>query len=107
MKTIQTTITVRADGSIHVPPQPILQPGEHQAVLVVQENVNSASGKHNEREQAIDALAAAGLLATLAPDEQSMAARSTLSLEEARAILDRAGGKPLSEIIDEMRGPKP
>jgi hypothetical protein len=29
-----------------------------------------------------------------------------LTLDEARAILDRVGGKPLSEIILEMRGPK-
>lgn len=106
MKTIQTTITVRADGSIHVPPQPTLQPGEHQAVLVVQEDANVARAAQDEREQAVKALAAVGLLAALSPAEQAIAARSALSLEEARAILDRDGGRPLSEIIDEMRGPK-
>jgi hypothetical protein len=37
---------------------------------------------------------------------QAIAAQSTLTLEEARAILDRTPGKPLSEIILEMRGPK-
>jgi hypothetical protein len=37
---------------------------------------------------------------------QRLAAESILTLDEARAILDRAGGKPLSEIILDMRGPK-
>ncbi|MGI8910781.1 MAG: hypothetical protein ACR2JR_09565 [Rubrobacteraceae bacterium] len=34
------------------------------------------------------------------------AARSKATLEEAQATLDRARGKPLSEVILEMRGPK-
>lgn len=59
-----------------------------------------------ERERAIAVLRDAGLLAESGPDLKARAARSTLTLEEARAILDRAGGKPLSEIIIEMRGPK-
>ncbi len=59
-----------------------------------------------EREHLRAALRAAGLLAELSPDEKRLAAQSTLTLEEARAILDRVGGKPLSEIILEMRGPK-
>lgn len=60
----------------------------------------------SERERATAALRAAGLLTELSPDEKARAAQSTLTLEEARAILDRAGGTPLSEIILEMRGPK-
>ena len=59
-----------------------------------------------ERERAIAVLRDAGLLTELSPEEKVRAARSTLTLEEARAILDRAGGKPLSEVIIEMRGPK-
>lgn len=59
-----------------------------------------------EREQAIAALRAAGLLAELGPEEKQRAAQSTATLEEVRAALDRAGGKPLSELILEMRGPK-
>lgn len=59
-----------------------------------------------ERERSREVLRAAGLLAELSPEEKALAAQSTLTLEEARAILDRAGGKPLSEIILEMRGPK-
>jgi hypothetical protein len=34
------------------------------------------------------------------------ARQATMSLEEIRAALDRAGGQPLSELILEMRGPK-
>lgn len=37
MKTIETVITVLADGSIQVPPYPGLPPGAHRAVLVVEE----------------------------------------------------------------------
>jgi len=60
----------------------------------------------SERDRATAVLRAAGLLTELSPEEKERAARSTLTLEEARAILDRAGGKPLSEVILEMRGPK-
>ena len=59
-----------------------------------------------ERERATEILRAAGLLTELSPEEKVRAAQADLTLEEARAILDRAGGKPLSEIIIEMRGPK-
>ena len=59
-----------------------------------------------ERERGIAVLRDAGMLAELSPQEKARAARSTLTLEEARAILDPAGGKPLSEVIIEMRGPK-
>ena len=59
-----------------------------------------------ERERLRAVLRAAGKLAELSPEEKQIAATSTLTLDEARAILDRVGGKPLSEIILEMRGPK-
>lgn len=59
-----------------------------------------------ERERAIEALHAAGLLAELSPEENVRAGQATMTLEEVRAALDRAGGKPLSELILEMRGPK-
>jgi hypothetical protein len=59
-----------------------------------------------EREQAIAAMRAAGLLAELGPEMKMRAQRSTMTLEEVRAALDKAGGKPLSELILEMRGPK-
>ncbi len=59
-----------------------------------------------ERERTRAVLRAAGLLAELSPEEKERAAQSTATLEEVSAALDRAGGKPLSEIILEMRGPK-
>ena len=105
MKTIETTITVLPDGSIQIPPRPELAPGEHRAVLVI-EDAQAAAPAAGERELATEALRAAGLLAEPSPEMQRLAAESTLTLDEARAILDRAGGKPLSEIILEMRGPK-
>lgn len=65
-----------------------------------------ASAHVSERDRATAVLRAAGLLTELSAEEKEIAARSTLTLEEARTILDRAGGKPLSEVILEMRGPK-
>jgi hypothetical protein len=59
-----------------------------------------------DRERATEALRMAGLLAELSPEEKQRAARSTATLEEVQAALGRAGGKPLSELILEMRGPK-
>lgn len=60
----------------------------------------------SERERVREALRAAGLLRELSPEEKARAARSTATLEEVSAALDRAGGQPLSEIVLEMRGPK-
>lgn len=60
----------------------------------------------NEHERVADVLRADGLLVEPSAEMRKLAAESTLTLEEARAILDRVGGKPLSEVILEMRGPK-
>lgn len=59
-----------------------------------------------EKARAIEALRKAGLLTELGPEMQKRAAQANLSLEEVRAALDASEGKPLSEIIIEMRGPK-
>lgn len=104
MKTIETTIIVLPDGSIQLPPRPDLPPGEHRVVLVVEEALSPPPP--DERERVTEALRAAGLLSEPSPAMHQLAAESTLTLEEARAILDRAGGKPFSEVILEMRGPK-
>ena len=104
MKTIETTITVLPDGSIQLPLRLDLAIGEHRAVLVVEEQ--TAPTPATKRDRATEALRAAGLLAEPTLEMREQAAASTLTLEEARAILDRAGGKPLSEIIIEMRGPR-
>jgi hypothetical protein len=61
---------------------------------------------NGDREQVREVLRSAGLLAELGPEMSQRAERSTMTLEEVRAALDRAGGKPLSEVILEMRGPK-
>jgi plasmid stability protein len=66
----------------------------------------SATSELSGRTQLQAVLRAAGKLVAPSPQMQRLAAESTLTLDEARAILDRAGGKPLSEVILEMRGPK-
>ena len=60
----------------------------------------------SERERVREALRAAGLLTELGPEMKKRAQQATMTLEEVRAALDRAGGPPLSELILEMRGPK-
>ena len=59
-----------------------------------------------ERERVRAALRAAGLRAELGPEAQRLAVESTGTLEEVEAAFARGGGKPLSEIVLEMRGPK-
>lgn len=59
-----------------------------------------------ERERVREALRAAGLLVEFTPAEIARAEAVTVTLEEVRAALDRAGGQPLSEIVLEQRGPK-
>jgi predicted transcriptional regulator len=60
----------------------------------------------SEQERGMAALRAAGLLAEPSAEMKKLAEQSTMTLEEARAVLDRSGGQPLSELILEMRGPK-
>lgn len=60
----------------------------------------------SDRERVAAVLRAAGLLVEPSPEERAWAKEQTVTLEEVSAALDRAGGKPLSEIILEMRGPK-
>lgn len=59
-----------------------------------------------EKAKAIAALRAAGLLTELDPEEIKRSQQVTMTLEEIRAALDASEGKPLSEVIIEMRGPK-
>lgn len=60
----------------------------------------------NDRERSIAAVRAAGLLVEPDVAMRARAAQATMTLEEVRAALDRLGGRPLSEIIIEQRGPK-
>jgi predicted transcriptional regulator len=59
----------------------------------------------SERDLATEVLRQAGLLAELTPAEQARAAQCAVTLDEVRAALGR-GGRPLSEIVLEQRGPK-
>ena len=59
----------------------------------------------DDREKARRALRAAGLLTKLGPNLHKMA-DSTVRLEDVVAAIAHAGGKPLSEIVLEQRGPK-
>lgn len=74
-----------------------------QRLLEEQLGITSAS---TEREQVLEVLQAAGLSTELGPEMEERALRSTASLEEVQAAFDRSEGKPLSEIVIEMRGPK-
>ena len=74
-----------------------------QRLLEEQRGITSAS---TERERVLETLQAAGLSTELGPEMQERALRSTASLEEVRAAFDSTEGKPLSEIVIEMRGPR-
>ena len=104
-----TTLTVDLPNSVYERLSAVARQRQTTIEAVVQEwlaEKSAAEQPLSEREQATAALRAAGLLAEPSTAMQRLAAESTLTLEEARAILDRAGGKPLSELVLEMRGPK-
>lgn len=60
----------------------------------------------SDREKLRRVLREAGLLTELGPELRKLAEQSTATLEEVVASLDRAGGKPLSEIVLEQRRAK-
>ncbi len=60
----------------------------------------------DEPERTVAVLREAGLLTELDPQEQAQAAQSTGTLQDVQAAFARVGGKPLSDIVNEMRGPK-
>ncbi|HEY3231703.1 MAG TPA: hypothetical protein VGJ87_20915 [Roseiflexaceae bacterium] len=104
-----TTLTIDVPTDIYERLRNIAEQRQTTVEAIVQgwlAEKSAAATVSNERERLRAVLRAAGKLAELSPEEKRRAAQSTLSLEEARAILDRAGGKPLSEIILDMRGPK-
>ena len=72
-----------------------------QRLLEEQLGMTSAS---TEKEQVLGILQAAGLSTELGPEMQERALRSTVGLVEVQAAFDNTKGKPLSEIIIEMRG---
>ncbi len=60
----------------------------------------------SERERAREVLRAAGLLSEPTDAMRAIAAQSTATLAEIQTSFARVGGKPLSEIVIEQRGPK-
>ncbi|MCX7791322.1 MAG: hypothetical protein N2378_11835 [Chloroflexaceae bacterium] len=48
MRTIETIITVLPDGSIRIPPQPDLKPGDHRALLVIEEPATSQTSQTSQ-----------------------------------------------------------
>jgi hypothetical protein len=70
------------------------------------ERLPSPSTPLTDHDRATEALRAAGLLVEPTPEEIAWAETVTVTLEEVSADLDRAGGRPLSEIVLEQRGPK-
>jgi len=74
--------------------------------LLAQELTAKPGVDNRERNQVTEVLRMAGLLTQLAPEEQRKAEATAVTLSEVQSALNRAGGKPLSEVIIEMRGPK-
>jgi predicted transcriptional regulator len=66
---------------------------------------SSAPAPVGDREKARQALQDAGLLTGLSPNLRRLA-DATVRLEDIQAALKRAGGKSLSEIVLDQRGPK-
>lgn len=81
------------------PPQVIAQE------WIVERLTPQPTAPSSDRERARQVLRAAGLLTELGPNLHQLA-DPTVRLEDVRAALNRAGGKALSEIILEQRGPK-
>lgn len=82
------------------------EPVQQFAHRLLIERRSPAVAPPSERERVTEALRQAGLLWEPTPEEIRQATESTVTLEEVRAALDAVGGRPLSEVIIEMRGPK-
>ncbi|MBI3739771.1 MAG: hypothetical protein HY258_12045 [Chloroflexi bacterium] len=76
-------------------------------VEIVEQKLAQTEEEHQTERfrQHIQALYEAGVLVELS-DKLKARIIPGVTHEEVRAILSRAGGKPLSEIIGEQRGPK-
>lgn len=89
------------------PPESVAQEWLHERL---EPHTSAVPGERShpphDRERSIAAMRAVGLVVEPSPAQRARAARSTMTLEEVSAALDRAEGKPLSEIILEQRGPK-
>jgi len=105
-----TTLTIDLPSSVYERLRSIAkQQGKPIEIIArewLAEKTASSAQVLSERELLLAALRAAGKLTELSQEEKQLAAQSTLTLDEARAILDRSDSKPLSELILDMRGPK-
>lgn len=72
---------------------------------LLEEQLAAIPAEESEGEKARRALHEAGLLAELSPGLKELI-RPGVRHEDIEAALARAGGKPLSEIILDQRGPK-
>ncbi len=71
-------------------------------MLVVDEQLGPT--RPDERDRAVATLRAAGLLTEPTPELQQLCAESTLTLEEARALLDRVGGPRSASFLGNSVG---
>lgn len=106
-----TTITLDLPPELYDRLRAEAERSQQSAEVVVQQWVTErlndvTSDPPNERERTREVLRAAGLLAELSPALRKRAESSTVTLEEVSAALERAGGKSLSAIVLEQRGPK-
>lgn len=111
MATLTLDLPADVYQHLHRQAQRVGQTAETLAATWVSERVHAVAealppAPEDERERAIAALKAAGLLTELTPDEKARARGTTATLEEVQAALARAGGKSISELVDELRGPK-
>ncbi len=80
------------------------EPPERTAVTLLEERL-APPAEPEESEKVRRVLREAGLLSELSPGLRARI-KQTVRHEDVVTALDRAGGKPLSEIILEQRGPK-
>jgi predicted transcriptional regulator len=106
-----TTLTIKLSPEMYEQLHAEAERSHQSAEAVVQrwlaERLNTAiPAAPDERKRTREVLRAAGLLAELSPALRKRAESSTATLEEVSAALERAGGRPLSEIVLEQRGLK-
>jgi hypothetical protein len=104
-----TTVTIDLPASVYERLHVVAQQQHTTIETIVQEWLAEKSAADlilSDRDRAIAALRAAGLLTELSKEEKARAAASTATLEAVSAVLARGGGPSLSELVLEMRGPK-
>ena|SRR3990172_12026219 len=94
------TIEAIFEGGVFKPLEPV-ELAERQAVRLIVEVVSSTEARLPTVRQVLQD---AGLLTTLSPHLEAKIVPG-VTLEAVRQSLARAGGKPLSELIIEQRGP--